>query len=535
LPDLAIEALSGALGQSQPAAAAVAAGIAELHEREATRVEGVLQAIADGGRAHEARRQATVLLGELGAPSCLRFLGRLANDPLVREAAVASIRRIAQRANRRNVASRLLELGRDAALCDEARATALEAAIPSWNFANPWFGEVPSRGDPALQLMDLYEAAPPTVHRAVVRVLIACFAHMGEDRQRRVAGRLAALASEAEADLLTELAVQWDSVGTSVAVEALGELRRRRPLSSGPESLVDPGRLLPGLRSDSFTERADAVRRVKQLRCRELAPVLVGMLRDPDNSVRAWTASTLEEFGHAPAVGALLAARDDETLWPPLDDGLAGLAPVDAVEARGALLDALGALGDGDAVLAALLRHEPWLHFERYIYRSCWPGEKAVVRFAERLGPAVFRRLEEVVSEQTQQGTPRPRLLEAMGATGDPRARPWLLRAVTEEAWHTAPVGVAYLGARGRGEDVPLLLRLLLATDGGFGTEITAAIEALLARDASGVPDASLRELASFPDRTLRVSDHHGGHEERLDVSRLRAAAAAELSRRATR
>ena len=84
-----------------------------------------------------------------------------------------------------------------------------------------------------------------------------------------------------------------------------------------------------------------------------------------------------------------------------------------------------------------------------------------------------------------------------------------MLRCVTQ-AWRAAAIGVQYLPAVGRGEDVSLLLPLAQKTESELGVGIAAAVEALPRRDAAGAPEAALRTLASLADRSLQRWHHDG-------------------------
>lgn len=541
--DLALETLVEALGQeSAIAAQAVAEGIAALHERDHARVEAELGRVTIGAQAARARSQAVRCLGELGPAETLARLGPLSRDDGLQAAVEASVATLAQRFERPAVPL-LLALATDVSASDGARAAALLAGIEWWRHANPWSDGAPGPGDPALLFLDLYDHGPAPVRAAVAQVLRTCFSQMREARQRVIARRLAARATDAEAELLAELAAQWRSPGQLVGLEGLSELRQRSPLAATPECLVEPEPLRMRLTAHDAAVRLDAVRRAARFRCRPLGASLVPLLRDPEVAVRGEAARALAALEHREAVPHLAAVLEERELWPapePLPPATCGggSQPPPATEARGAILDAVATLGDDEQALDVLIRCEPW-QVDAHGHRA-YAGQQALPRLARRLGRRALVRLEERVrlaELMAEAGPPDPRLLEALMATGVPEALPWMRRCL-QQPGRLRAAAVRELAAQGEGTDVALLLPLLQQASDRFGLDLARALEALLERDAGHCPADAMQALATFPDRVYRETfwDHHASEVVRelpLDASPLRRLAAQELARRA--
>ena len=357
--------------------------------------------------------------------------------------------------------------------------------------AGPRWERPPDGRDEAAVLLELFHSGPPLVGAAAADVIGACYGAMGEERQRRVAAQLAG-AGEAAVALLTAMAGDPASAGRAVAQEALAAHLHR--------SLATP-RLIELLRAPRPAVRAAAAGALAHLKERAAGPALIDALADGNALERP------EGEAHADALGAFL--------------------------------DAVAALGTDERALEALLLHAP-LPRRAGMHATVYPGDDALPTLAGRLGSQAFKMIEAAMSDAVRDGAaPAARLLSALGATGDPRCRPWLLRCLGQPAWNLVPLAVTLLADHGRGEDAAVLLNLMPDVDPAWhaapnlARAIAGALQAILDRDITAVPQVVLWRLAALKDRPLRVALPMVPLQvEQLELGELRARASAELARR---
>ena len=131
--------------------------------------------------------------------------------------------------------------------------------------------------------------------------------HLSENRSEVLESRLNVLADK----------VYAQEKKLEVGLAAAAASQPLMPVESGSSPGVDPTlqAQLDAIRRQLLDpdpgQRFDGVHKVGTLRLKELAPDLVGMLRDEDPFVRERAMSVLGDFGHVDAVPALLDALED--------------------------------------------------------------------------------------------------------------------------------------------------------------------------------------------------------------------------------
>jgi HEAT repeat protein len=417
------------------------AALSDPHEevrRAATRSLGALWELPGvsglGDEDHNVRRDAAVVLGELGDPRAVEpLIAALRNkDWEMLQVAVEALVKI----GRPTVGPLIAALGDEDSYVRQAAAVALGAI-----------------GDP--RAVEPLSAALRDGNSYVRRAAAEALGRLGGPHA--VGPLIAALRDE-------------DERIREAAAEALGRL--------GDPRAVGP--LIAALRDEDSYVRREATEALVKIDGPAVEP-LIAALRDEDERIREAAAEALGRLGDPRAVGPLIAALRDEDsdvrqaaaealvkIGGPAVEPLSAALGDEDRDVRRVAAGALGAIGDPRAVepLSAALRDEKW------IVRQAAAGALGTIgdpRAVEPLSAAL----------RDKEWTVRRAAAGALGTIGDPRAVGPLSAALRDEKWIVRQVAAGALGTIGDSRAVEWLSAALRDKDSDVRQAAAEALEAI--------------------------------------------------------